>query len=90
MGRGSLLPANEPDTVLSVAQLTALIKDTLAARFPAVWVVGEVTDLARPQSGHLYLTLKDPDAQIRAVIWRGVAQSPAVRSGGRSASHLLW
>ena len=38
-----------------------------------MWVVGEVTDLARPQSGHLYLTLKDPDAQIRAVIWRGVA-----------------
>jgi exodeoxyribonuclease VII large subunit len=72
-GRGSVPPANEPDAVLSVAQLTALIKDTLSARFPAVWVVGEVTDLARPQSGHLYLTLKDPDAQIRAVIWRGVA-----------------
>jgi exodeoxyribonuclease VII large subunit len=73
MGRGSVLPADEPDDLLSVARLTELIKETLAARFPAVWVVGEVSDLARPHSGHLYLTLKDQDAQIRAVIWRGVA-----------------
>ncbi len=73
MGRGSVLPADAPDDLLSVARLTELIKETLAARFPAVWVVGEVSDLARPQSGHLYLTLKDQDAQIRAVIWRGVA-----------------
>ncbi len=73
MGRGSVLPADEPDDVLSVARLTELIKETLASRFPAVWVAGEVSDLARPHSGHLYLTLKDHDAQIRAVIWRGVA-----------------
>lgn len=59
--------------MLSVGQLTALIKETLAERFPAVWVAGEISDLARPQSGHLYLTLKDADAQIRAVMWRGVA-----------------
>lgn len=59
--------------MLSVGQLTALIKEALAERFPAVWVAGEISDLARPQSGHLYLTLKDADAQIRAVMWRGVA-----------------
>jgi exodeoxyribonuclease VII large subunit len=53
--------------------LTALIKETLAERFPAIWVAGEISDLARPQSGHLYLTLKDSEAQIRAVMWRGVA-----------------
>jgi exodeoxyribonuclease VII large subunit len=63
----------ETTPVLSVGQLTALIKETLAERFPAVWVAGEISDLARPQSGHLYLTLKDSDAQIRAVMWRGVA-----------------
>ncbi|MHB0955946.1 MAG: exodeoxyribonuclease VII large subunit [Pirellulaceae bacterium] len=73
MDRGSLLPADDPGDVLSVARLSELIKETLAARFPAVWVAGEVSDVARPQSGHLYLTLKDRDAQIRAVIWRGVA-----------------
>ncbi len=73
MASRNQLPLSRPDVPLSVAQLTAQIKQTLAERFPAVWVVGEVTDLARPQSGHLYLTLKDAEAQIRAVIWRGVA-----------------
>jgi exodeoxyribonuclease VII large subunit len=65
--------SNERDQLLSVAQLTALIKGTLEDAFPSVWVVGEIGDLARPRSGHIYLTLKDQRAQIRAVLWRGVA-----------------
>jgi exodeoxyribonuclease VII large subunit len=36
-------------------------------------VTGEVSNFARPQSGHCYLTLKDDRAQVRAVMWRGVA-----------------
>ncbi len=66
------LPTDEPP-VLSVAELTARIKELLEAAFPSTWVAGEITDIARPRSGHIYLTLKDADAQIRAVIWRGVA-----------------
>ena len=58
---------------LSVWELTAQIKDLLEAAFPEVWVVGEVSNFARPQSGHCYLTLKDDRAQLRAVMWRGVA-----------------
>jgi exodeoxyribonuclease VII large subunit len=38
-----------------------------------VWVAGEVSNFARPQSGHCYFTLKDDQAQIRAVMWRGTA-----------------
>ena len=38
-----------------------------------MWVAGEVSNFARPQSGHCYLTLKDDRAQLRAVMWRGVA-----------------
>ena len=62
-----------PETPLSVAELTGHIKAVLEGAFPAVWVVGEVSDMARPRSGHVYLTLKDDQSQIRAVIWRGVA-----------------
>ncbi len=58
---------------LSVWELTAQIKDLLEAAFPAVWVAGEISNFARPQSGHCYLTLKDDRAQLRAVIWRGAA-----------------
>jgi exodeoxyribonuclease VII large subunit len=58
---------------LSVSELTAQIKDLLEAAFPAVWVAGEISNFARPQSGHCYLTLKDERAQLRAVIWRGAA-----------------
>lgn len=59
--------------VLSVSQLTVEIKDALEASFPDIWVSGEISNFSRPQSGHCYLTLKDEQAQIRAVIWRTAA-----------------
>jgi exodeoxyribonuclease VII large subunit len=58
---------------LTVAQLTAQIKNSLEGEFPNVWVSGEISNYSRPQSGHSYFTLKDDQAQIRAVIWRGTA-----------------
>ena len=58
---------------LSVAALTGQIKLSLEEGFPAVWVAGEISNFSRPQSGHCYFTLKDDDAQIRAVVWRGSA-----------------
>jgi exodeoxyribonuclease VII large subunit len=65
-------PTADPP-VLSVWELTALIKDLLEGSFPAVWVSGEISNLSSPQSGHVYLTLKDDRAQIRAVLWRTAA-----------------
>ncbi len=65
---------NKPQKrVLSVCELTARIKDLLESSFPTVWVAGEVSNLARPGSGHCYFTLKDDRAQIRAAIWRNSA-----------------
>src|ERR1700754_1634860 len=58
---------------LSVAQLTAQIKNKLEGEFTSVWVVGEISNYSRPQSGHAYFTLKDDQAQIRAVMWRSAA-----------------
>src|SRR6476646_1475957 len=58
---------------LTVAQLTAQIKDKLEGEFPNLWVVGEISNFSRPQSGHAYFTLKDDQAQIRAVMWRSAA-----------------
>ena len=58
------------DHVLTVSDLTRDIKTSLQDRFSSVWVTGEISDLARPNSGHVYFTLKDDQSQIRAVIWR--------------------
>ena len=62
------------DTPLSVAELTLQIKSTLEQPFQRVWVAGELTDVSRPRSGHVYFTLKDEHAQLRGVMWRSVAQ----------------
>jgi len=66
---------SETRPILSVAKLTREIKSILEGRFPSVWVNGEISNLARPHSGHLYLTLKDDKAQIRAAIWRNTAKA---------------
>jgi exodeoxyribonuclease VII large subunit len=63
--------ANAPHAqILSVSTLTRLIKQQLEGRFLDVWVEGEISNLRIPNSGHLYFTLKDESAQVRAVIFR--------------------
>ncbi len=59
-----------PPPVLSVSELTRQIKDCLEGNFPLVAVRGEISNCAFAGSGHVYLTLKDDDAQLRAVMWR--------------------
>jgi exodeoxyribonuclease VII large subunit len=69
------LPLVAPGLVVwTVSQLTAHIKQTLETAFPNVCVVGEISEITRPVSGHLYLTLKDEGAVLRAIIWRGLAE----------------
>ena len=54
-------------------QVTDQIKDLLETSFPNVWIEGEISNFSRPRSGHCYLTLKDDEAQLPAVIWRSTA-----------------
>lgn len=56
--------------ILTVSQLTAGIKDLLETTFDEVWVEGEISNLRRPPSGHLYFTLKDENSQIRGVLFK--------------------
>jgi exodeoxyribonuclease VII large subunit len=56
--------------ILSVSALNDRIKALLEERFALVWVEGEISNLHRPASGHVYFTLKDAKSQIRAVIFR--------------------
>jgi exodeoxyribonuclease VII large subunit len=59
--------------ILSVTALTQQLKMLVEAGFPHVCVEGEISNFSRATSGHIYLTLKDETAQIRAVLWRSAA-----------------
>ncbi len=63
-----------PQRVLTVSELTLMVRDRLEHQFSDVWVEGEVSNLRTPASGHVYLTLKDSWSQIRAVLFRAAAQ----------------
>jgi len=63
------------ERVLTVSELTARIKDRLESAFASVYVVGEISRVQRAASGHMYLTLKDANAVLNAVVWRGPASA---------------
>ena len=56
--------------ILTVTALNENIKRLLEASFDTLWVEGEISNLRKPASGHMYFTLKDEKSQIRAVIFR--------------------
>jgi exodeoxyribonuclease VII large subunit len=62
---------------LSVSDLTRCIRAVIEAEdlFADVWVRGEVSNLTKHSSGHVYFSLKDQNALIRAVIWASAARS---------------
>ena len=57
--------------IQTVSELTRSIRGVLETSYSMVTVSGEISNLRRPQSGHLYFTLKDPEAQLRAVLFKG-------------------
>ena len=63
--------AGETRKVYRVSELARLIKSAIENEFGSVWIEGEVSNLRRPTSGHLYFTLKDAEAQLAAVLFRG-------------------
>ena len=70
------MPPRPPETipVLTVSAVTFALKEVVEATFPHLWVCGEISNLMRAGSGHIYFTLKDEAAQLKAVMWRTAAQ----------------
>ncbi|MFH0954012.1 MAG: exodeoxyribonuclease VII large subunit [Verrucomicrobiota bacterium] len=60
--------------IYRVSEITRLIRIALENEFGTVWVEGELSNVRRPASGHLYFTLKDESAQLSAVLFRGDQQ----------------
>ncbi|MCB1900116.1 exodeoxyribonuclease VII large subunit [Cognatazoarcus halotolerans] len=59
---------------ISVAELNTLAREALESAIPLHWVAGEISNLTRAASGHIYFTLKDAQAQVRCTLWRSKAQ----------------
>lgn len=59
--------------VLTVSQLNGRARVLLEDVFSSIWVEGEISNLARPASGHIYFTLKDSGAQVRCALFRNNA-----------------
>jgi exodeoxyribonuclease VII large subunit len=69
LGSGAAQPT-EPRRVFSVSQLTDRIRTLLEERFFEIWVEGEISNCRMWNTGHMYFTLKDANAQIKAVMFR--------------------
>ncbi|MDX1481986.1 MAG: exodeoxyribonuclease VII large subunit [Woeseiaceae bacterium] len=70
MNPGSVPPGADAATTLTVSELNRQARGLLERGLARVWVQGEISNLARPASGHVYFTLKDDAAQIRCAWFR--------------------
>jgi len=57
--------------IFSVSRLNLAVRDCLEHNFGILWIEGELSNLARPASGHLYFSLKDAACQVRCAMFRG-------------------
>jgi exodeoxyribonuclease VII large subunit len=68
-------PFVKPDTIFSVSDAAGLLKNVVEAAFPIIKIRGELSQITRAASGHIYMTIKDSGAAISVIIWRGTPLS---------------
>lgn len=74
----TIFDSSSPDkkpSVLTISELNRTVAGLLERSLPLLWVSGEISNLTRAASGHWYFTLKDSQAQVRAVMFRGRNQT---------------
>ena len=67
------LPEEINDKFCTVSEITREIRTSLEHKFSNIGVLGEISNLRKPRSGHVYLTLKDKNSQLQAVVFRNSA-----------------
>lgn len=75
------MSATSDRLVYSVSQLNREVRDLLEHQFGVIWVEGELSNLARPSSGHWYFSLKDRKAQVRCAMFRNANGRVKFRPG---------
>ena len=66
------------EAAISVSQLNRRAKTLLEQGMARLWVEGEISNMSRPASGHIYLSLKDESAQVSAAWFRQRQRGPAI------------
>ena len=74
-------PFVNADTVFSVTDASALLKGVVETAFPRIKIRGELSQITRATSGHMYMTIKDSGAAISVIIWRGTPVSFKLEEG---------
>jgi len=74
-----LLETTPEQAAITVSQLNRKAKMLLEQGLARIWVEGEISNLARPASGHMYFSLKDDGAQIRAAFFRQRQRGPTIQ-----------
>ena len=71
MPTADTLSTGEKREILQVFELVGVAREVLEQAFGTLWVEGEISNFAAPKSGHWYFTLKDQQAQVKCVMFRG-------------------
>lgn len=74
-------PFVSAETVFSVTDASALLKGVVETAFPRIKIRGELSQITRATSGHMYMTIKDAGAAISVIIWRGTPVSFKLEDG---------
>lgn len=72
---------NPSDNIFSVSDASAMLKNVVEKTFPRIKVRGELSQITRATSGHMYMTIKDAGATISMIIWRGTPVSFKLEEG---------
>ncbi len=74
-------PFIKPDMIFSVSDASNLLKTVVETAFPVIKIRGELSQITRATSGHIYMTIKDANAAMSVIIWRGTPVKFALTDG---------
>lgn len=74
-------PIVKPDMIFSVSDAAGLLKTVVETAFPTIKIRGELSQITKATSGHIYMTIKDSGAAISVIVWRGTPLSFKLEEG---------
>lgn len=78
-----------PPSVLTVSQLNGSVRELLEFNYGRIWLRGELSNVSAPSSGHLYFTLKDDQAQVRAAMFKGARTAAKLQQPPQNGQQVL-